>query len=376
MNVLTRPPATEVAEYFKEFNDHTGFAEKAMKAQALRGMLDEVESVLRQHIVMGEHELAATVLWIAHTYQFQHFSLSPRLFVVSEGPGAGKSELLRQVAKLSFRGVHVTTKVTDSVLARMVETFGPRTTAFDQLDNAFDLKVSGIPQMVDRLISGADRGSKALINVQHGKDWEPTEFDLFFPTAMAMIGDTLPSAALQTRCIVIRMFPTTTEQDKALQRARKDAGREIAVKKGLPTLIAAREAEYPTWKPIFPPGFINRARDKWRPLLAMAEAAGMKWARRGQLAAMALQDWDDEPEALPSHIVLAKVVEVTRGWQQPFIASAKLDQLLHETSKRRSGFLKRVGLRPERFRLDGGEQHRGYRIEAIRQAAERHLRHM
>src|SRR5215831_8952803 len=61
----------------------------------------------------------------------------------------------------------------------------------------------------------------------------------------------------------------------------------------LPSMMKRLESELANWEPTFPPGFINRVRDKWGPLFVVAEAAGVKWTRRAHLAAMALEPEED-----------------------------------------------------------------------------------
>src|SRR5262249_3613980 len=63
------------------------FHGRARSATELRNVLYEVESILRHAISMGEHEYTAVTLWIAHTYVYEHFALTPRLLITSHGPG-------------------------------------------------------------------------------------------------------------------------------------------------------------------------------------------------------------------------------------------------------------------------------------------------
>ena len=67
--------------------------------------LDQIELNLKREVVLGEAERVATVLWIAHTYVYQAFKLTPRLFVTSGSPGSGKSTLLSLLSEMSNGGV-------------------------------------------------------------------------------------------------------------------------------------------------------------------------------------------------------------------------------------------------------------------------------
>ena len=66
--------------------------------------LDDLDEILLSRTIISETERTAIVLWIAHTYVFDRFKHTPRLFVTSVRPGCGKSELLSLIAKLSHGG--------------------------------------------------------------------------------------------------------------------------------------------------------------------------------------------------------------------------------------------------------------------------------
>src|SRR5262245_42851541 len=210
---------------------------------------------------------------------------------------------------------------------------------------------------------------------------------------LVKIGD-LPSAALNSRAITLQMHPATAEEDKQLQQytaamLHRDINRLVlpqrlppamvrrqVVPEGkqpralmpalLPSMMKHRESDLANWEPTFPPGFINRARDKWRPLFVIAEAAGIKWTRRAHLAAMALEP-EEEHETPPGAIVLTKLAAAIEGFPDPIITSAEVDAALggQATSKWRAQRLKEVGIKPGRH-YRSGVQVRGYLVADIR----------
>jgi hypothetical protein len=373
------------------------FHGRARSATELRNVLYEVESILRHAISMGEHEYTTVTLWIAHTYVYEHFALTPRLLITSHGPGYGKTKLASVITKLSKDGKHLSTAVTAPLLGRIRKEYpGGLMLALDQLDNAFDMKAQGTGALLDKLIGGADRGSKQTILVQTDHGWAPESFDLSFPMLLVKIGD-LPSAALNSRAITIQMYPATAEEDKQLQQytlamLHRDINRVVlpqrlppamvkrqVVPEGkqpralmpalLPSMMKRLESELANWEPTFPPGFINRARDKWRPLFVIAEAAGVKWTRRAHLAAMALEP-EEEHETPPGAIVLTKLANAIVGFPGAIMTSAEVDSALggRESPKWRANILRQVGLKPGRHYRDG-VQVRGYLVADIRRAA-------
>jgi len=78
---------------------------KEWREHSLRMALDEVEMNLKREVVLGDAERVACVLWTAHTYLYEHFKMSPRLFITSGSANSGKSTLLSTVAGMSCGGV-------------------------------------------------------------------------------------------------------------------------------------------------------------------------------------------------------------------------------------------------------------------------------
>ncbi len=198
---------------------------KWAKQHDLKMALDHVELNLKREVIMGEAERIATVLWIAHTYVYQAFKLTPRLFITSGDPECGKSTLLSRIAEMSNGGLYLTGE-TLSHLGRVRKEKGPALTiTLDQLDNTFDQNATSTGPMIDRLIAGADRGSKFGLSETINGQWKPVEYEISFPMALAKIG-ALPSAALRSRCIIIQMHPATASEAEWLSIHSKGRSHE------------------------------------------------------------------------------------------------------------------------------------------------------
>jgi len=232
--------------------------------------------------------------------------------------------------------------------------------------------------MLDRLISGADRDTKQMLaDRRPDGNFEPAEYDLFFPMALGKIG-TLPSPALRSRCIVIQMHPATAEEAAILGNQAKGQA-DPNIRPLLARVVKAVEADIVAAKPAIPTNLINRSADKWRPLLAIAEAAGSDWPKRALAAANELES--GEEEELPHITLLRKLVAFTKDWPHEVIFSEELDRMRVNiddnfgrlTAKTRAGLLELVGLKPKRHWRDG-KQLRGYLIADIRNAAAKYIR--
>jgi Protein of unknown function (DUF3631) len=354
---------------------------KARRARTLEIALNEAEKTLQREIILGEAERVACVLWIAHTYVYNLFKMTPRLFITSGSPSSGKTTLLTMVADMCSGGRRYN-KVTVAALGRLKNKYGSKLTlALDQLDNALDLGASETGAMLDRLISGADRNSKQVLTEKNADGrFEPVEYDLFYPMALTKIGS-LPSPALRSRCIVIQMHPATAPEAAELTNVaigHADENIRPLLAKALQDVVPDLAAE----KPLIPNKLINRGADKWRPLLAIAGAAAGDWPERARSAATMLEN--EPEEQLPQISLLCDVMTVIQDWPHSIIFSEELDGELSRlggssrsdrqiTSKERGHLLRSVGLKAERHWRDG-KQLRGYRISNIRDAAAKYLR--
>ena len=155
------------------------------------------------------------------------------------------------------------------------------TVILDQLDNAFNIQSPSTGHMIDRLIAGADRGSKQGLVEKVDGQFKPLEFDLSYPMALGMIG-VPPSSALISRCITIQMHPASSF-DAAQLGARAIGHADTGIKLSLSKVLKALEPRFIHVAPNIPANLINRGADKWRPLLAIAEMVGGDWPERAAL---------------------------------------------------------------------------------------------
>jgi Protein of unknown function (DUF3631) len=350
------------------------------QALDLQLALEAVEDNLRREILMGPAELVACTLWVAHTYVYECFSFTPRLFVTSSVWGSGKSALLDVVAEMACGGIPCN-RTSAATLGRLRKTLGSAiTVTFDQLDNSMDVKAPGTGTMLDILMSGAHRSKKQILLVQRNGDWEPEQFDLSFPMGLGKIDD-LPSPALRSRCITIRMHPATKLQAKIL-KARSRGKADDNVRPMLKAVMRSCRDELGRVKVTFPDDLdLNRTADKWRPLLAIAQVAGGEWPKRALEAMVALESEEEERPA--QFKLLRHVLEETKGWPHREIFSVELDARMERLGASKFGLqfnsiwrgkmLRKVGLKPANY-LRGTEQKKGYLINDIRMQAEQYLK--
>jgi Protein of unknown function (DUF3631) len=140
------------------------------------------------------------------------------------------------------------------------------------------------------LNSGHKRGGSVLRTV--GDDNEPRQFATFAPAAIAGIGK-LPDT-INDRSIAIelrRARPDETVTIAQLRHGKTERFDEIARK--VRRWADDNAERVRSIDPAMPAGVLNRMADNWRPLLAIADAAGGDWpesARRACTAAVAETD--------------------------------------------------------------------------------------
>jgi hypothetical protein len=138
--------------------------------------------------------------------------------------------------------------------------------------------------------AGHKRGGQMIRCV--GDDAEPRRFSVFAPAAIAAIGRLGRLATIEDRSLVVRMKRATRAERPAPLDAKAEAEGTVLARK-CARFAADHEAALAAAEPTLPPALFNRVADNWRPLFAVAEAAGGGWPDRLTKASAALLPDDD-----------------------------------------------------------------------------------
>lgn len=342
-------------------------------------VLDELTELLRRHVVLPRQGAEIVALWIAHAHALDASDVSPRLVLASPERRCGKSTLLTLIRALTPRAVF-TSHVSVAALFRMIAAHQP-TVLLDEGD-AFIKHNEDIRAMLN---AGHRRDGCVIRCVGDGN--EPRSFPVFAATAIAAIGR-LP-ATIEDRAIILRMkrrMPNEKVTRLVLHQlpgAIEGLVRRIArwVSDHLETLKSA--------DPEVPPELNDRAADGWRPLLAIADAAGPRWAGLARAASRELAREDGLQDEASTKILLLRSVRAIfqdRGVDR--IASEDLvDALLAIEDGPWSGWkhgtgitqnilarmLGEFGIRSKTVRLAPGDRRKGYERAGFLDAWERYL---
>lgn len=250
-------------------------------------LLDAISGALRRHVVMNPASVLAAALWVLAVYAFELFALFPRLAIISPEKGCGKTTLLDLLSRLVPKPLFAA-NVTAAAVFRTIEDIRP-TLLIDEADTYLPSN----PELRNVLNSGHRRDGTV---VRCAGDGAPRQFSTSAPAAIAAIGR-LPGT-LEDRSIMLRLRRRRVDEPVALLRLDQETDYlELARKAARWTHDAT--ALLTGADPSIPQGLFNRVADNWRPLLAVADAAGGEWPSRARATALALSgaEIDDDSQS-------------------------------------------------------------------------------
>jgi putative DNA primase/helicase len=280
-------------------------------------LLNEVRDSFRRFVSLPEGAAEPLALWVVHTHALGAAVISPLLTVISPVKRCGKTVLLRVLAAL-VRAPLFVSNISPAALFRAADASQP-TLLVDEADSflAMSNELRGI------LNAGHTRDTAFVFRVVGGM---PVRFSTWCPKAIALIGR-LP-ATLEDRAILIPMRRRAPEEGIAplrLDRIRHELeplqGRIVRwVEQNLEKLNGA--------DPELPDGLHDRARDNWRPLIAIADAAGGAWPGLARRSAVLLSEAADEGELAPAVQLLADLRDLFAERGATWLASSEIVKVL------------------------------------------------
>ena len=258
------------------------------------GLLDDLGDWLGRYIVVAQPtDLALLALWIAHTFLSQELYSTPRLLIDSITPGSGKTTLLEHLAHLCRNALLAASMSSAAVIPRILDK-EPRTILLDEIQR---MLVPGRPD-TDAVIavvnSGYRVGATRPVLVPQGRDFKVKELPTFAPVAMAGNSPHLPQDTIDRSIRILLMPDVDGHAQDSDWEALDGAVGELAerVSQWADSVRAhVRDAEG-----ALPAGCKGRLREKWRPLMRVAELAeyhdgGRFW--KGTVYTMAEADLED-----------------------------------------------------------------------------------
>jgi hypothetical protein len=351
-------------------------------------LLRALQEAVRRYVFMSDDQAVAVTLWLVFSWLHEHdgaVTHSPILYVTSAEKDSGKSTLLGVLNFLARRSLQ-SVDISGPALFRSIAKWQP-TLIVDEADDA----LSDNPDLRSVINSGWTRG-QGVIRC-HPDTREPELFSTFAPKIVAMKGRNLPDTTL-SRAIVITMKPrrASDPNEHAADFNHVDNETFARLRSQLMRWTADNTVALAKAAPEILPGFHNRRRANWGPLLAIAEAGGGDWKKAAWQAALAI-------EAVADTFDPSIGVELLRAIKTVFDAREKSEDLITLANKNRissaslvaeliadqtapwatynkgkpisqrqvAGLLKPYGIKPGTVRLDDGTHDgttaKGYLLE-------------
>jgi putative DNA primase/helicase len=241
-------------------------------------LLNGLTEAIQRHVVLKKGEAQAIALWVVHTHALDAFDISPRLAVKSPVKQCGKSTLL-DVLSCVARDPITAANITAAALFRVIDQDTP-TVLIDEADT-FLIKDDALRG----ILNSGHRRNTAFVMRADGENLQPRRFSTWAPVAIACIG-VLPET-LEDRSIQVTLRRRLLSEN--IEPFRSDRTNSYL---DLSRMTARWSADHmqqlKAADPKVPAGIANREADNWRPLWAIADAAGGDWPKRSRQIAEAM----------------------------------------------------------------------------------------
>jgi putative DNA primase/helicase len=342
--------------------------------------LDAASGTITGYVALRLKAFAdAVALWVAHTHCFRLFTCSPRLNGSAPTMGCGKTVLRDVIATLVSKPLS-SDNGTVAVFFRLAQEHQP-TLLIDEVD----AWLRENEELRGLLNAGHRKGTKVLRC--EGDNNKVRGFDCFCPVALFGIG-ALP-ATLHDRSIVIPLERAKLgEIQKEFDPENTQTEKEIARKLAQWCSDNRDRIEAAASKVELPSGAYNRVANNWRPLFAIAEAAGGDWPKRVEESYRALMSREDGEaqgigtmllediravfgeigiDRIFSAVLVEKLVAITdRPWPE-----AHRGKPISETWLARK--LKTFGVSSQKLRMRGEQPKQGYYLNDFQEPFTRYI---
>lgn len=335
-------------------------------------LLDDLVAFIGRYVVLPPNAAIAVALWVIHTYLVDVADYTPYLLITSPVRECGKTTALELLLHLAHRA-QMTGGITASALYRRIDRHSP-TMLLDELDTR--LRGDSGEMLRGVLNTGFQRSGKMTICT--GEDHTDTDFSTFCPKVLAGIGrvwDTVTS-----RSIPLRLARASKQELFGLTKIRGDRIDETCVpfRRKAARWAADNRESLRVADTVAPTELGARQSDVWRPLLAIADAAGGRWPALSRVVACALYGVAEE-EGDYGLLILQDLKTLFEEREGAVLASTAITEALaamedrpwseyrndRPISKRGlASLLGRFGVKPKNIRVSS-EVVKGYEYSAL-----------
>jgi hypothetical protein len=345
-------------------------------------LFDYIEAmIVKPHTIAEPVFQHYVTLWGVATWFIDAFRAVPYLHITAPLKNSGKSNLLDVVSSYSYRPL-AASDITGSALFRVIEMCRP-TLFIDEVD---ELSGKADSNGLTGLLNDGYKSTGRVVRCV-GDNHEPRQFNVFGFKALCGIGQ-LSKSTTASRCVKVSVRPMVTgEHIQDILYVSTDLLEEINSKLKRLQIdyfddVVAYDGRHVTH-------LINRDKQIWSAIYAIAALGGDKWINRLKCAERVIND--RRVEVLDDKIqLLADIKQVFESKRMDGIHTAELlehlclnDDSLWRTwtngkaldSKQLAALLSDFGIGSKNVRM-GQLQKKGYKLEDFKESFNRYLKHV
>lgn len=297
-----------------------------MTDQTGANILDLIETYTSRFVYFpSQHALTVVPLWCAFTHLRECFDTSPRLVVISPGPGMGKSRVLKMLEQFSYSPLNTFASSSAFVFRKLAQE--PNTALLlDESDPLFRSSRTPAAEEMRTMVNGTFDSNASVGRMEKlpSGGFKPVEFRPSGSIALGGIGR--PPATIASRSVVINMMPPPAGRQPEPWRARDNAAEAAELRDGVAAWADTVGHKIARSRPHLPPSITGRRADVWEPLIAIADAAGGRWPQAARDAAVWFAQ-QDEDQPLSRGVQLLADIR-TAFTEQPSAAAMWTDDLI------------------------------------------------
>lgn len=247
------------------------------QAKQISSVLDDVADFIDKYVVVTPQQRDALAIFVVHTHLFGAASFTPYMLLTSPDMASGKSLMLDVLEKLVARPFRAE-DVTVAVLVNQIHT-NNATILLDEGDNTLNRLGTSMRAVLN---SGFRKGGGKRATMRGS-------YNTFGPKVIAMIGK--PTGTIASRCVVIEMKRKLPSEIVSAFEWDEVTLVATPLRERIEALVTEQLIEgLRHRRPTRPERLDDRQFDVWKPLLAIADASGSKWANRARKAATKLYE--------------------------------------------------------------------------------------
>jgi hypothetical protein len=368
-------------------------------------LLDEIETIIKRHVVLSEQAATALAAWVLHTYVFELRDTVAYVAIESPEKRCGKTTLLSVLGAMANKPL-IASNVTVGALFRSIDTCRP-TLLIDEADTflagnstmrgiinsgntwrtAYVLRLSKSnlqpsrarapghlePEKPDLSISDSLPVPPSEISQHSGSNSGLQRYSCWCPKVVAMIGKVPDTIA--DRSIVVHLTRKLIDEICAPLHELNPA----VIKSKCARFALDERQKIAQFEKIRGEGLNDRAADTFDPLYVIARLAGVQWVSKLHAAALGLSPAGSKSSAAELLLEIYAMLVVT-GRKKIFTRS--LAEILREESAvlkdsainelKISDLLRPYGIKPSLIRM-GKQVARGYTREDFSEALARYV---